>query len=162
MSRYAEHTTVSVEKTQAEVVQLLKRYKASAHGFMHEGQKVTVGFQLDEVKIRFMLFVPPPSDPQFNKKDRYGMTIKDPGRRAELAAQEERRLWRSLLLVIKAKLEAVDAGVETIEEAFMAQVVLPGGTTMAEFHRNVLKPAIAGGTFARLAGIADKPSEPAA
>lgn len=150
MSRYAEGTTVSVEKTQGEIVQLLKRYKASAHGFMTEGQKATVAFQFDDIRIRFMLFVPTAEDPKFNKYARgYRNT---PSRRQDLAAQEERRLWRSLLLVIKAKLESVDAGIETVEEAFLAQTVLPNDMTLAQFHREALKPAIAAGKFQAIAG----------
>lgn len=34
-----------------------------------------------------------------------------------------RQAWRALALVIKAKLEAVDAGIVTFEEEFMAQIV---------------------------------------
>src|SRR4051812_5146504 len=137
MARYAEGTTVNVEKTQAEIVQLLKRYKASAHGFMSEGQKATVAFQFDDIRIRFMLFVPNANDPKF-ARDKRGY-VNRPDKRAEFAAQEDRRLWRSLLLVIKAKLEFVDAGVETVEGAVIAHTGLPDGETRAQFHPGVVK-----------------------
>jgi hypothetical protein len=37
-----------------------------------------------------------------------------------------------LLLCIKAKLESVEAKIETFEEAFLAHVVLPDGETVGE------------------------------
>ena len=39
--------------------------------------------------------------------------------------QERRRLWRALLLNIKAKLEAVESGISVFDEEFMAHIVLP-------------------------------------
>ena len=40
---------------------------------------------------------------------------------------------RALLLVIKAKLEAVTAGISTIETEFLANIVLPDNTTAGEW-----------------------------
>ena len=36
-------------------------------------------------------------------------------------------------MVIKAKLESVESGIETFEQAFLANVVLPGGTTVGDY-----------------------------
>jgi hypothetical protein len=47
--------------------------------------------------------------------------------------QEERTRWRSLLLVIKAKLEAVESSIATFEEEFMAQIVLPNQQTVGQW-----------------------------
>ena len=44
-----------------------------------------------------------------------------------------RQRWRALLLVIKAKLEAVTAGISTIETEFLANIVLPDNTTAGEW-----------------------------
>ena len=43
-----------------------------------------------------------------------------------------RAKWRRLLLCIRAKLEAVDNEIESFEEAFLAQLLLPDGSTVAE------------------------------
>jgi hypothetical protein len=43
-----------------------------------------------------------------------------------------REKWRALLLSIKAKLVSVESGIETFEEAFMAHVVMPDGSTVSE------------------------------
>lgn len=45
--------------------------------------------------------------------------------------------WRALVLVVKAKLEAVAAGISTIQEEFLSWVVVPGdGRTIGQ----VLEP----------------------
>ena len=44
--------------------------------------------------------------------------------------QEERRAWRLVLLLIKAKLEAVREGATTIEREFFADMLLPNGQTV--------------------------------
>jgi hypothetical protein len=51
----------------------------------------------------------------------------------EAAAQEDRQRWRALALVIKAKLEAVQAGIVTFEEEFLAHILLPSGETVGEW-----------------------------
>ena len=40
--------------------------------------------------------------------------------------------WRCLLLVVKAKIEAVECGIETFEEAFMPYIVLKDGSLVGE------------------------------
>jgi hypothetical protein len=42
------------------------------------------------------------------------------------------RRWRSLLLRIKAKLEAIADGMTTVEEEFLANLMLPDGSTVIE------------------------------
>ena len=44
-----------------------------------------------------------------------------------------RQRWRALALVIKAKLEAVEAGIVTFEEEFAMHMVLPNGQTVGEW-----------------------------
>ena len=54
---------------------------------------------------------------------------------AIVTAEEVRRRWRALLLVIKAKLESVESGIETFEEAFASQIVLANGQTVGAVAR---------------------------
>jgi hypothetical protein len=44
--------------------------------------------------------------------------------------QVGRQRWRALALAIKAKLEAVQSGITTFEEEFMAHVVMPNGQNL--------------------------------
>jgi hypothetical protein len=49
--------------------------------------------------------------------------------------QECRQRWRALLLVIKAKLEAVESGIACFEEEFLAHIVLPNGQQVGQWLR---------------------------
>lgn len=54
---------------------------------------------------------------------------------------------RCLLLAIRAKLEAVETGISTIESEFMAFVVMPNGQTIGERLTPMLTEARATGTM---------------
>jgi hypothetical protein len=47
-------------------------------------------------------------------------------------AAEERRRWRAMLLVIKAKLEIVATGSSSFEREFLADILLPDGSTVGD------------------------------
>ena len=50
-------------------------------------------------------------------------------------AQQVRARWRALLLVIKARMEAIEIGIMTVDDAFLAETVLPDRQTVADFMR---------------------------
>ena len=66
--------------------------------------------------------------------DDYARTARNARRMA--AAQRSfweqacRQRWRALLLIIRAKLEAVESGITTLESEFLANLVLPDGGTI--------------------------------
>ncbi len=109
MARYAAQTTVPVSQSRAELERTLERYGASAFGTMREGETATVLFKIDGSPCR-ITFKQPEEDPK-----------------------ECRRLWRVLIITVKAKLESVDAGISTVREEFMANLVLPNGHTVSEW-----------------------------
>ena len=45
--------------------------------------------------------------------------------------QEVRRRWRVFVIAIKAKLELIAAGVSTVDREFLADLLLPDGTTVS-------------------------------
>ena len=53
--------------------------------------------------------------------------------------------WRALLLVVKAKLEAVEAEIATFEEEFLPHIVLPNGRTVGEMALPEIERAYQGG-----------------
>lgn len=128
---YAEGTEVSVEKSRAEVERLVTRYGASEFmsGWGFEGRAV-VAFKASERYVRFELRLPDRSD----KKIRFDGRghLRSEGQIVKALDGETRRRWRALVLVLKAKLESVESKVETFENAFMAQIVMPGGRTVSE------------------------------
>lgn len=64
--------------------------------------------------------------------------------------QQTRAKWRALLLCIKAKLESVESGIESFENAFMAHVVMPDGRTVGEHIRPRIASAYAEGKMVPL------------
>lgn len=124
---YAASTTVSVERTKGEIEQVIRRY--GADGFMSawEGDKAMIQFRNQGRYVRFMLILPAPTERRFTHSAR--------GMRTKAVATKEweqacRARWRALLLVIKAKLEAVEAGIVEFEQEFLAHIVMPDGKAL--------------------------------
>jgi hypothetical protein len=134
MARYAENTTVTIERSQAEIQGLIQRYGARkfASGYDDDARLAVIQFEMTGRRVMFRLHLPDIDE------DRFALDGRGRARSqtawANAYDQECRRLWRSLLLVIKAKLESVESGVETFDEAFLPQIVIPGtGQTYSEY-----------------------------
>ena len=126
---FADNTTVPVERSRAEIERTLTRYGADAFGYAIRGDKAMVEFTIAARHVRFVLDLPDRTSTRFTHHSR--------GRRTESAALEAweqacRQKWRALALVVKAKLEATEAGISTVEQEFLAHVVLPNGSTVWE------------------------------
>ena len=68
--------------------------------------------------------------------------------------QAARQKWRALLLVLKAKLESVDAKIATFEQAFVGDIVLPEtGKTVWETVREPIKLNYEGKPMPLLLGV---------
>ena len=138
MTRYAADTSVSQDKSRSEIEATLKRYGATSFMYATMPTSAVVGFIIEGRQIRFGLPMPDPTDREFTH------TPAKRGPRAPAAAEKAweqagRQRWRALALVIKAKLEAVAAGITTIEDEFLAHTVLPDGSTVGQF----VKPQLA-------------------
>lgn len=125
MTRFAEHTKVPVERSRAEIEKTLVRYGADGFMYGHADGSAVVMFRMNGRHVKFVL--PIPDDPQ-----------------------EGRQRWRALLLVIKAKLEAVETGVTEFESEFMAHILLPDGQTVGQFMRPQIEDAYEKGNMPAL------------
>lgn len=133
MTKYATNTPVSPEKTLVEIRTLLKRYGATKFAYMDDETSITLAFEAQGRRIKFR--VPLPELAEFRRR-RINQHATRPATPAETQAdwaQAVSQRWRALLLVIKAKLESVESGIETFEQAFMAHLVLPSGATVSEW-----------------------------
>lgn len=139
-TRYAATTAVTVEKSRLEIEKTLQRYGAEKFGYGYDPSKAVIQFEVQGRHIRFTLPLPARSDYK-NRRARNGSVVT--GDRAW--EQACRQSWRALALVIKAKLEAVEAGIVTLQEEFMAQMVLPDGSTVGEFMTPQIDQAYATG-----------------
>jgi hypothetical protein len=130
MTRYAERTEVDSGRSRAELERTVVRYGASAFGYGWEDGRAVVQFRARNRFVRFMVPMPDPDTPAF-------LRTPTGKARSESAALQEyeravRQRWRALALVVKAKLEAVESGITSFDEEFLAHLVLPDGSTVGE------------------------------
>lgn len=137
MAKFAENTSVSVEKSRAEIETLIVRYGATSTAFMNAPGRALIMFEAKGRRIMFELPLPDREEKRFQRDGRG--SVRGPAQR--LAAWEQAcwQRWRALALVIKAKLEAVESGITSFEDEFLAHVVMPDGQTVATH----IKPRIA-------------------
>jgi len=127
---YAKDTDVTPESSRAEIERILRRYGATSFMYGWDANRAALVFELKGRRIQFVLPMP-------NRKD---FLTTETGRRRtsdnaidEAFEQAVRQRWRALALVIKARLESVEAGIETFDQAFLANVMLPSGQTVGDF-----------------------------
>jgi hypothetical protein len=150
---YAENTKVSAEKSRSEMESTLRRYGAEGFSYGYEGRRAQVSFKADGRIIRFELVLPDQQDDQFTKYKRgFSTFMRDKSASFKLWEQATRQKWRALALVVKAKLEAVDAGISEFEEEFLAHIVLPDNTTIGQWVRPQIQKAYETGSMPRLLG----------
>lgn len=132
MGTFAKDTSVTPEQSMAEIKATLKRWGASGLAQYEDERCVKIGFKTKDRQVKFSLPLPDMNSDEFIRK-----AGNQTGRKGEFSEkqydQAVRQRYRALLLTIKAKLESVETGIETFEEAFMAQLVLPDGRTMDEW-----------------------------
>ncbi len=127
---FAQGTKVPVDQTRLEIERTLRRYGADRFMNFVESGRAGIVFELADRRVRFDLKLPTDDD--------------------DRARKEQRRLWRALLLCIKSKLESVDSGIESFEEAFLSHVVMPDGKTVADHALPAVKAIYQSGEMALL------------
>jgi hypothetical protein len=137
MSVYAKETTVSPEKSRAEIEAILKRYGASKFMYGWQEGGAVIAFQAHGRNIRFMLPLP----------ERVTRTPKGRSvRNVEQATEQvKRQKWRALALAIKAKLEMVESDIASFETEFEPYTLLPNGMTVSEWMQPQIKHAYESG-----------------
>lgn len=142
MGKYAEKTTVSPDRTLMEIRQTLLRYGATKFGLIEQEGQVGIGFEMQNRRVRFTIALPEAGEVRV-KVNQHRSRVARPD--SDAHQQAVRQKWRALLLVIKSKLESIESGIETIDEAFMAQMILPSGQTMAEWATPQVEQIYLGG-----------------
>lgn len=127
---YARGTEVSAVRSLEQIKRLLLGAGAKEIQTAERSTAAAIQFELADRRVRFVL--PLPSITDFN-------TVKTgPSRRRQRSSSEaaraweqaQRSKWRALLACIKAKLVSASSGIETVEEAFLANIVTSDGTTV--------------------------------
>lgn len=149
MPLYANKTTVSVEKSRMEIEKMLHKYGATdfatgwAKGASGLVTSAMIGFSCRDRMVRFVL-------PILTKDDKRICRDKNNWKYSDSVIeqrwqQDQRSRWRALALVIKAKLEAVESGITTFEQEFLAHIVMPGGQTVGDQITARIEQAYASG-----------------
>lgn len=99
-----------MDKSRIEIERLIHRYKADQFGSAidNEHKRTMIQFRIGGILVRFEMDLPS-------------------------GEQQLRQRWRALLLVLKAKLEAVECGITTFESEFLAHVVMGDGQTFGKW-----------------------------
>jgi hypothetical protein len=110
--KFAAKTRVPVEQSKLEVERLLTRNGATSivTGWTTEAARIL--FEAKGRRVRFEL--------ELHPIEGSGSSVD------ERKKQENRRRWRCLLLVIKAKFEAIASGITEFDEEFLSHIVVPG------------------------------------
>lgn len=127
--KYAKQTNVSPDKSRVEIERTLTRYGATGFMYGWTERGAVIGFMMQARQYRCVL--------ELESKEAYLRTDKG-RRRTTLQAQgaweqATRQRWRALALVIKAKLEAVESRISTVETEFLPWMVLPNGETVGQW-----------------------------
>jgi hypothetical protein len=151
MPRYAAKTGVPVEKSRMEIEAIVRRYGADAFQSGWSGAQAMIQFRCQSRVIRFLMKLPERDEKRFTHYVRgSSWQARSPEAARKEWEQGCRQKWRALALLVKAKLEAVDAGIATIEEAFFADIVMPDGRTVYESARQQVALAYERGAGAPL------------
>lgn len=143
-NRYAANTSVSVVNSQAEIERTLARYGAS--GFLRgwDAEKAFLAFSIQQRQVRFVLPMPDKKDFRYTES---GRARKSQQSIDDAWEQACRQRWRALALVVKAKLEAVEAGISTFEDEFLAHIMLPNGSLVGQWMKPQIETAYSTGVM---------------
>lgn len=123
---YANRTTVSVTKSKSDIERVIRNYGADQIMTAEDGERAMIAFRIEMRHVRFIIPL------------------------VDLTDQQCRSRWRGLLLVIKAKFESLETDIECLEEAFMAQIVMPDGKTVSEHTLPLIEKAYIDGKMPKL------------
>ena len=107
---YAEDTKVSAAQSRSQIETILRKAGASRIATMDEPMEAIGMFMLAGRLIRLRIEIP-----------------------GDANEQKRWAIWRAVHLVVKAKIEAVAQGITTVEQEWLAHVVLPDGSTVGDW-----------------------------
>ncbi len=149
--KYAAKTNVDSDQSIAEIRKNLARYGAkkflSAHDM--DALQATIAFEINGRQIKFVISLPDPNAPEFIYTPTTGKLRSD---KVAQAAYEQavRQRFRALCLLVKAKLEAIDAGIATFEGELLNKTLLPNGMTVEDWVEPQVHDAYLNGNMPRL------------
>lgn len=163
--KYAQNTRVSEESSRAEVERTIRKYvgRDAELTYGRSAGRAAVQFAAHGRRVRFDLPLASEAEARAKAGRKNSRRSATEAQVRDWLVQEDRRRWRCLLLVVKAKFAAVEVKLELAEteedrlrafdEEFLAYFVSSGGRTLYE----VVKEAEVGGE--RLLGPVPPPTK---
>lgn len=150
MSKYAAKTDVPTGRSRLEIEYELMRFGADGFAYGSQGDRAMIEFVYNGKKIRFTLQMP--------KREDFHETSGGRQRRSERLIfeaweQAKKQRWRSLALIVKAKLVAVSDGIKTFEHEFGMDIVMPDDRTVGEHVLPVIEQAYISGVTPKLLSV---------
>lgn len=146
---YATRTEVSVERSRIQIERMVGQVEG-VDRFLYstDNKQAVIMFRYCERVIKWTVELP----------DRNGRDIlyRDDGRERSVVLQEKlwkqrcRSIWRSLYLIIKAKLEAIESGIVNFEDEFLPYTALPDGSTVGKWAKEKIDKALGAGKMPQL------------
>lgn len=129
--KYAPRTRVPIDRSAKEIGDILRRYGADDEYMAGPMQgSATVMFRHQGRSVLIRLRLPQPDDkdishtPQRQKREPAALKV--------ALEQARRRVWRVMVLLLKSNFELVAEGARTFDQAFLSDLVLPGGGTVGD------------------------------
>lgn len=165
--RYSTGTKVDVDKSRIELEKILAKHGATQRQVTvdDEAGKAQIVFRLDQRMIRLNMrserdCLPDPGKSDFNQdvhcpRGWNTWTVK---RREEWVEAEteqcDREAWRRLVLITKARFELIADDPEQVERQFLADIMLPDGSTVYEGMKQQLEDSYTTGEMPKLLAAA--------
>lgn len=130
--RFAEDTKVPVARSHETIKADLRLAGATSIAIMESAAgEATVAFHVRDTLYRI-------SSPDWVKGEKSN------------PEQMERRAWRCIALLVKAKRVAITEAISTVEKEFLAHAVMPDGKTLGEHSKRLISDAYASGGAPKL------------
>ena len=129
-SNYASSTKVSCDRTLLQLKNMLELFGADQFGYATSDEQAIVQFRCSTRMVRFVLQLPSVDD----KEIAFTPTgkVREDNARRTVWEQACRAKWRSLYLLVKALLVAIEDGLIDFDRAFLHDLVTPNGRTVGE------------------------------
>lgn len=127
MSTQAYQTTSTpVSRSQEDIRRILAKYGADGVQFSEDWRKMILLirflFSVNKVQYSVLFRIPIPKADTASPHGRQRKATQI----LKLQEQLERGIWRAAFWAIKSRMEAVDFGIESFEEAFLSHFEIPG------------------------------------
>ena len=144
--RYAEGATTTVNASRNEIEALVRKFGAHQILAYEDKERAIVQFTARERMVRLTLSMP--SEESLSKTETGRR--RSVGSLGEAKDKEMKRLWRALVLLVRAKITAVNENIVTFEEEFLSNIVMADGRTVAEHTKEPIALSYKSGTMQTL------------